>query len=66
MITATLFQDCLHAAALERRRFQRLKKAVQAELRMARSEAPIRTETADISAGGCYIEMALRWRSVPL
>jgi hypothetical protein len=59
MITATLFQDCLQAAALERRRFQRLKKAVQAELRTQDSETPIRTETADISAGGCYIEMAV-------
>jgi c-di-GMP-binding flagellar brake protein YcgR len=59
MITASAFQDCVHAAALERRRFQRLKKAVQAELRVAGSEAPIRTETADVSAGGCYIEMAL-------
>ncbi len=28
MITVSIFQDCVHAAALERRRFQRLKKAV--------------------------------------
>lgn len=59
MITASVFQDCVQAAALERRRFQRLKKAVQAELRLAGSETPIRAETADVSAGGCYIEMAL-------
>ena len=59
MITASVFPNCVQAAALERRRFQRLKKAVQVELRTAGSETPTRTETADLSAGGCYIEMAL-------
>lgn|SRR5579871_2096966 len=59
MITASVFQDCVQAASLERRRFQRLKRAVQAELRVAGSETPIRAETADLSAGGCYIEMAM-------
>lgn len=59
MITATLIQDCLQPAALERRRFHRLKKAVQVELRDQDGDSPIRAETADISAGGCYVEMAV-------
>jgi len=43
----------------ERRRFRRLKAAVQAELRVEGKDIPIRTETADLSEGGCYIEMPI-------
>jgi c-di-GMP-binding flagellar brake protein YcgR len=59
MRTVTNYQESLHRAAFERRRFQRLKRAVQTELRVQGSESPIRAETADISAGGCYIEMGV-------
>jgi c-di-GMP-binding flagellar brake protein YcgR len=40
----------------ERRQSPRVKVAAQAELRLEGS-APIRVETADLSAGGCYVEM---------
>jgi c-di-GMP-binding flagellar brake protein YcgR len=59
MITARVFQDCIASAVFERRRFQRLPIAMQAELRVRGTELPIRVETADISAGGCYVEMAV-------
>jgi len=59
MITATFVPDCVYGAALDRRKSHRLKRAVQAELRPQGSTTPIRVETADISAGGCYVEMAV-------
>lgn len=59
MITPSVYQTSLKKAAFERRRFQRLKRSVQTELRAQGSETPVRTETVDISMGGCYIEMAL-------
>jgi len=59
MITPNVFQDCVQSVAFERRQFQRLKRAVQIELRVHGTQVPVRTETADISAGGCYIEMAV-------
>jgi len=43
----------------ERRRFRRLKASVQAELRVEGKDIPIRTETSDLSEGGCYIEMPI-------
>jgi c-di-GMP-binding flagellar brake protein YcgR len=58
MVTASVFQDCI-ASFRERRQFQRLHLAVQAELRVQGNEIPIRVETADISGGGCYVEMAV-------
>ncbi len=59
MNIAITLQETLNRAAFERRRFRRLKKAVQAELRVQGSDTPIRAETTDISEGGCYIEMAV-------
>ncbi len=59
MITADVLQNSVNAATFERRRFQRLRRAVQTELRMQGSKMPIRAETTDISMGGCYIEMAV-------
>ncbi|MFZ0734847.1 MAG: PilZ domain-containing protein [Candidatus Sulfotelmatobacter sp.] len=59
MITATVIQNSVHGAAFDRRKSQRLKRAVQTELRLQGSATPIRVETADISTGGCYIEMAV-------
>jgi len=52
-------QDRATSTFCERRQFQRLAIAVQAELRVQGNEIPIRVETTDISLGGCYVEMAL-------
>jgi len=41
----------------ERRKHSRLKVRVPVELRTEGSEAPVRTETADLSLGGLYVEM---------
>lgn len=43
----------------ERRRYCRTKAAVQIELRPEGSSAPIRTQTTDICAIGCYVEMSI-------
>jgi c-di-GMP-binding flagellar brake protein YcgR len=43
----------------ERRRNMRIKAAVQIELRKVGSDVPMRIETADISLGGCYVEMGM-------
>jgi len=43
----------------DRRQFPRLSIPVQAELRAQGNEIPIRVETADISQGGCYVQMAV-------
>lgn len=59
MKTSTIFQQGINNAVFERRRSQRLRKAVQTELRVQGGETPMRAETADISMGGCYIEMAV-------
>lgn len=46
-------------AFCERRQFRRLPVAVEIELRVKANPVPIRAKTADISLGGCYVEMAL-------
>ena len=43
----------------ERRRHPRVKTPVQVELRPEGSAAPLRVETSDISATGCYVEMSM-------
>jgi c-di-GMP-binding flagellar brake protein YcgR len=43
----------------ERRSTMRIKAAVQIELRTIGSDVPMRIETADISVGGCYVEMGM-------
>ncbi len=43
----------------ERRQFQRVRAAVQIELKIEGTNVPIRVETSDISEGGCYVEMPL-------
>ena len=58
MIEARLFQDGSTLPSHERRCFQRLQIAVQIELRVKGDPVPIRLKTADISVGGCYVEMA--------
>ena len=43
----------------EQRRYPRVKAALQVELRMEGTTAPIRVQTTDISAGGFYVEMSI-------
>jgi c-di-GMP-binding flagellar brake protein YcgR len=43
----------------ERRRHLRLQVPLQVEIRPAWIDVPMRLETADVSLGGCYVEMAL-------
>jgi c-di-GMP-binding flagellar brake protein YcgR len=40
----------------ERRRYPRFKAQLPVELRTGEDVAPVRTSTAEISVGGCYIE----------
>lgn len=41
----------------ERREWPRVRTAVQVELRPKGNDVPLRATTADLSAGGCYVEM---------
>jgi c-di-GMP-binding flagellar brake protein YcgR len=41
----------------ERRRHLRIKSAVEVELHLESRTTPLRAKTADLSLGGCYIEM---------
>jgi c-di-GMP-binding flagellar brake protein YcgR len=59
MINKSVVQDCLPIRPLERRSFPRVPIAVQAELTVVGNSAPIRLATSDLSAGGCYVQMAL-------
>jgi len=59
MSSIQIVHEQIAAIQAERRQFHRLKAAIQAELRVDGSEVPIRVETADISEGGCYIEMPI-------
>ena len=59
MFEAEVFQDSSVALSQERRLFQRLPIAAQMELRIRGNSIPIRLKTADISIGGCYVEMSL-------
>ena len=43
----------------ERRRAVRIRISVPTELRLEGSDVPMRTETSDLSSGGCYVEMNL-------
>lgn len=59
MIKKSVVQHCQSISALERRSFPRVPIAVQVELTVAGNPAPIRLATSDLSAGGCYVQMAL-------
>ena len=59
MFEARLFQDDRVVLSHERRLFQRLPIAVQMELRVQDNSIPTRLTTADISVGGCYVEMSV-------
>jgi c-di-GMP-binding flagellar brake protein YcgR len=41
----------------QRRRYERTKTAVEVELHSDRHATPLRSKTADLSVGGCYLEM---------
>jgi c-di-GMP-binding flagellar brake protein YcgR len=41
----------------ERRRHLRIKGAVEVEIQLENRATPLRAKTADLSVGGCYIEM---------
>ena len=41
----------------ERRRHRRTKGAVEIEIQLENQTTPLRAKTADLSLGGCYIEM---------
>lgn len=43
----------------ERRRNPRVAVALQVEFRLAGKDVPLRSQTADISMSGCYVEMPL-------
>jgi c-di-GMP-binding flagellar brake protein YcgR len=57
LINVSVYQDCINSAVLERRQFQRLPVALQIELRVQGDSVPLRLQTSDVSAGGCYLEM---------
>jgi len=40
----------------ERRQYERTKTAVEVELHLDRHATPLRSKTADLSLGGCYLE----------
>lgn len=42
---------------IERRRSPRIPVGIPIELRVEGSNVPMRTETSDLSLGGCYVEM---------
>ena len=46
-------------APVERRRDPRFSVQVQIELREEDKDVPIRTETSDLSRGGCYVQLNL-------
>jgi len=45
--------------APERRRCPRVAVALQVEFRLEDTDVPLRSQTTDISMGGCYVEMPL-------
>jgi c-di-GMP-binding flagellar brake protein YcgR len=47
-----------HEHQQEHRKFPRSKVGIQVELKTEGAAMPSRTETADLSRGGCYIEMS--------
>jgi c-di-GMP-binding flagellar brake protein YcgR len=56
MYTVSIEQS-LSTLAGERRQWPRIKVPVQAELQVNGQGFPIRVKTADLSLGGCYVEM---------
>ena len=58
MATARLFENPAEAPR-ERRKYPRIRAAIQVELRREMNDSPLRVVTADISLGGCYVETML-------
>jgi c-di-GMP-binding flagellar brake protein YcgR len=59
MITLETTHNSTMVFAEERRRFPRVAVALQVEIRHEDTDAPLRSQTTDISLGGCYVEMPL-------
>src|ERR1700757_1751801 len=59
MFESKLCHEGSVALSRERRLFPRLPIAIQIELRVINDSVPIRLKTADISIGGCYVEMSV-------
>ena len=59
MITAETLDKSTMIFAEERRRCPRVAVALQVEFRLADTDVPLRSQTTDISLGGCYVEMPL-------
>jgi len=59
MITLETTDNSTMVLAEERRRFPRVAVALQIEVRLEGTDMPLRSQTTDISMGGCYVEMPL-------
>jgi len=59
MITLETSHNSTMVFAEERRRFPRVAVALQVEIRHEDTDVPLRSQTTDISLGGCYVEMPL-------
>jgi len=59
MITVETSHNNTMVFAEERRRFPRVAVALQVEIRREDADVPLRSQTTDISLGGCYVEMPL-------
>jgi c-di-GMP-binding flagellar brake protein YcgR len=59
MITLETTDNSTMVFAKERRRFPRVAVALQVEVRLKDTDVPLRSQTTDISLGGCYVEMPL-------
>jgi c-di-GMP-binding flagellar brake protein YcgR len=59
MITLETRDNSTMVFAEERRRFPRVAVALQVEVRLKGTDMPLRSQTTDISMGGCYVEMPL-------
>lgn len=59
MITPETSDKSTMVFSEERRRSPRVAVALQVEFRLADTDVPLRSQTTDISMGGCYVEMPL-------
>lgn len=59
MITPETSDKSTMVFSEERRRSPRVAVALQVEFRIEDTDVPLRSQTTDISMGGCYVEMPL-------
>lgn len=59
MITPDTSDKSTKILAAERRQCPRVAVALQVEFRLVDTNVPLRSQTTDISMGGCYVEMPL-------